>query len=126
MGRRTRGAIFGAVMASRMIASFLELFGLFRWRIIGRYADMDELPDDIPARGVALVSVPGRLKWMIFDCPCGQGHRIMLNADNNRRPFWRMIRSDPLTIWPSVDFQGNRRCHYSIRNGRTVWARDSD
>ena len=110
-----------------MISRLLDWLPFRRWHIVGRYQDLDELPDDLPRRGAALVSAPGRLKWIVFDCPCGTGHRIMLNGDHSRRPFWRVVSSSPLSIAPSVDFRGTeRRCHYFIRSGRTMWAKDSD
>lgn len=100
---------------------------LQRWRIVGEAESADEVPDRLPRNGVALVTSSGRTKWMVFDCPCRTGHRIMLNADESRRPHWKLQQSTRLTIAPSIDFRGNeRRCHYSIRGGRIVWARDSD
>lgn len=114
-------------MASRIISRLLDWLPFPRWRIVGEYQDIDELPDDLPRKGAALVSAPGRLKWIIFDCPCGTGHRIMLNGDHSREPFWRIASLHRLSISPSVDYRGTeRRCHYFIRNGRTMWAKDSD
>lgn len=110
-----------------MISRLLEWLPFRRWHVEGQYEDLDDLPEDLPRRGAALVMAPGRLKWIVFDCPCGTGHRIMLNGDHARRPFWRITSSRPLSISPSVDFRGSdRRCHYFIRNGRTMWAKDSD
>ena len=112
-------------MAGRMITRLLEWLGFARWRVLGYYDDLDDMPEPLPRKGVALIAVPGRLKWIVFDCACGTGHRIMLNADHARRPFWRIPARDPITIAPSIDFRGEgRRCHSFIRRGRTVWARD--
>jgi hypothetical protein len=108
-----------------MIGRFLEWLGFVRWRVVGCYDDLDEVPEPLPRKSVALIAAPGRLKWIVFDCACGTGHRIMLNADHSRRPFWRILARDPLSITPSIDFHGERhRCHYFIRRGRTVWARN--
>lgn len=114
-------------MANRIIARILDWLPFGRWHIDARYSDIDDVPDDLPRKGAVLVTAPGRIKWIIFNCPCGTGHRIMLNGDQARRPYWGITSTKPLSIWPSIDFQGSdRRCHYFIRNGRTHWTRDSD
>lgn len=93
-----------------------------RWRIVGETESADEVPERLPRNGVALVAASGRVKWIVFDCPCQTGHRIMLNADASRRPHWALQPSNGLTISPSIDFRGGtRRCHYFIRGGRVVW-----
>jgi hypothetical protein len=98
-----------------------------RWRIVGQVELADEVPERLPRNGVALVGTPSRAKWIVFDCPCRTGHRIMLNADSGREPWWTLNQVKPLTISPSIDFQGSqRRCHYFVRSGQIVWAKDSD
>lgn len=98
-----------------------------RWRVVGQVESADEMPDRLPRNGAMLVGSPDRIKWLVFDCPCGTGHRIMLNADAGRKPRWKLKNVKPLTISPSIDFRGRqRRCHYFIRNGRVVWAKDSN
>lgn len=100
---------------------------IWRWRIVGRTQSADEIPDQLPRNAVALVSDARRTKWIIFECPCRTGHRIMLNADSTRRPYWTLNLSPRLTISPSVDYRGtDRRCHYFIRNGKILWAKDPD
>lgn len=97
------------------------------WRIIGSADSVDEIPDRLPRNGVTLVGDGTRTKWVVFDCPCRTGHRIMLNADPARRPTWKLSNAGRLTILPSIDYRGqDRRCHYFIRNGRIAWAQDSD
>jgi hypothetical protein len=97
------------------------------WRIVGGTESADEMPEKLPRRGIALVTASGLTKWIVFDCPCRTGHRIMLNADSNRSPYWTLKSLRRLTIFPSIDFRSTRRrCHYSIRDGRVVWAKDSD
>lgn len=97
-----------------------------RWRIVGEAESADEVPDRLPRNGVALVRDTDRVKWIVFDCPCRTGHRIMLNTDAVRKPSWSLNEIKPLTISPSIDFRSaNMRCHYFIRNGRIVWAKDT-
>lgn len=98
-----------------------------RWRLVGTADDADEIPASLPRNGVVLVGTNDRPKWIVFDCACRRGHRIMLNADTNRRPYWTLQSQHSLTVWPSIDYLGEaRRCHYFLRSGRVSWARDSD
>lgn len=98
----------------------------WRWRVVGVVDDADLVPDQLPRHAAVVVGSPSFAKWIVFDCACGSGHRIMLNLDGGRRPSWRVTEAKPLSITPSIDFDGARRCHYFIRNGRIEWARDSD
>jgi len=96
------------------------------WRLVETVEDADDVAERLPRNGMSLVGQVGAPKWLVFDCPCRSGHRIMLNADPSRRPFWRMHVSDRrrVTVAPSVDYQGPaRRCHYFVRKGRILWAR---
>ena len=98
------------------------------WLLAGIVSEGDEVPDRIPVRRAFLVGVPSSWKWLVFDCPCRTGHRIMLNLDRGRRPHWtiHVSRRRRITVSPSIDYRGsNRSCHYFIRDGRVVWARGS-
>lgn len=98
-----------------------------RWRIVGVVDDADEVPERLPRNGVILVGASDAPKWIVFDCACRRGHRIMLNGDSSRYPSWSVLDARPLTIGPSIDYLGNPlRCHYFIRKGRVYWAMDSD
>jgi len=114
-------------MASRLIRDFFEWASGRRWKVTGTYYDIDDVPQVLKSREITIVATPHFVKWIIFDCPCRTGHRIMINADPSRKPAWDLRAKLPATIWPSVDFANHeRRCHYSIINGRTHWAKDSD
>jgi len=96
---------------------------VYRWRLVGTAQSADEVPDKLPRNGVILVADSGRAKWLVFDCPCRTGHRIMLNADQKRFPFWTINPAPMLTLSPSIDSrEKHRRCHFFIRNGRITWA----
>ena len=87
--------------------------------------DADEVPACIPRRRAFLVATPATQKWLVFDCPCGAGHRIMLNLDGTRKPFWRLKTSvrRKITLSPSIDYRDkNRRCHYFMKKGRVRWS----
>ncbi len=94
----------------------------FGWRIVAIVDSADDVPKTLPRTGAVLVGNRARPKWIVFDCPCGRGHRIMLNTDRARTPCWSTTVSGTLTISPSVDYTGPaQRCHYFIRNGRINW-----
>lgn len=96
------------------------------WRLEAVVADMDEVPLDIPPCRAYLVGTPSRRKWLVFDCACGGGHRILLNLDPSRQPVWtlQLSKTKVLTLRPSVNYHDDRRkCHYILSNGRIEWAR---
>lgn len=98
------------------------------WRLLGFVESADEIPEELPRNGAVAVGAPDMAKWIAFDCPCRRAHRIMLNLDPNRRPFWRvgLTRGKRLSIRPSVDYaDGTRRCHYFVDSGHIRWAKDS-
>ncbi len=99
---------------------------VWRWRILGWVDEADEVPARLPRRGAVVVGAVTFPKWLAFDCACGRKHRILLNADPARRPAWRVSQVDPLSVVPSIDYLGDQRCHYFIRDGKTLWAKDSD
>jgi Family of unknown function (DUF6527) len=93
------------------------------WRIVGVVDAADEIPKHLPPNGVILVGSRQYPKWIAFDCPCRVGHRILLNTDIARLPYWVVTIKGALTISPSIDFfEGKRRCHYFVKKGRVVWA----
>lgn len=93
-----------------------------RWNLVQVVEAADEIPDRIPRKGVVIVGTPKAPKWLAFDCPCRERHRVMLNADSRRRPFWRIKDARQLTLAPSVDeTRGSTRCHYVIQRGRIRW-----
>jgi hypothetical protein len=97
-----------------------------RWRIVTRVDEGDLIPDRLPKHGAALAGPPNAPKWLVLDCPCARGHRITVNLDRGRRPVWRLVRSRPLTVRPSLDvIHGANRCHFVITNGLIQWVMPS-
>ena len=95
-----------------------------RWRIGVTVEHADEVPEQIPRRRAVLVGTHDACKWLVFDCPCAERHRVMLNLDRGRRPSWALGPEELLTISPSVDAPSIRgRCHYFIRSGRVQWVK---
>lgn len=114
-------------MARRLKVSLWDRFLLPPWRIVGEVESADDIPNQLPKRGAVLVVSGKRQKWIAFDCPCGSSHRILLNLDPSRFPYWRVRRGKKgrLTISPSVDSSENGKyCHYFIREGKVAWARN--
>lgn len=98
-----------------------------RWRIADHVGAGDEVPDRLPHRGVILVGPPESPTWAVFDCPCGTGHRLMVNLDRTRHPFWRIEDRRRLSIFPSIDnITPERRCHFVVRRGTIAWATATD
>ena len=93
------------------------------WRVVGQVSAVDSVPDRLPKKGVVLIGAPGHTTWAAFDCPCGRGHRLVVNLDRSRYPFWSLDSLKPLTIRPSIDdITLERRCHFFLRGGRIAWA----
>lgn len=98
------------------------------WRLLGFVESADEIPERLPRNGAVAVGSATYPKWIAFDCPCRTGHRIMLNLDRSRRPYWtvRVAGQGRLTIRASVDYSDARkRCHYFVDDGGIRWAKDS-
>ncbi len=92
------------------------------WRLVMLVNAADEVPQRLPHSGVVLVGSRRNPKWLVFDCPCGTGHRIMLDLEPTHFPHWRVTTRPRLTVWPSVDCRGaDRHCHYLIKRGRIIW-----
>ncbi|MCP3446178.1 DUF6527 family protein [Bradyrhizobium sp. CCGUVB14] len=94
---------------------------------VGLVESADEIPEKLPKNAAVVVGTMARPKWVAFDCPCKSGHRIMLNLDRARSPWWSLSKVDgPLSLSPSVNYyDGRRRCHYFVRNGKIDWSGDT-
>ncbi len=92
---------------------------------VERYASQAELPECLPRHQLAIVGAPRKPKWLVFECPCGEGHRLQVNLSVARYPNWRLIDAEAgPSVFPSVDFDASeRRCHFWIRDGRVRWSR---
>lgn len=95
------------------------------WRVLGYAEAADEVPLRLPRSAIVLVGTPAARKWAVFDCPCRAGHRIMLPLSKRAMPHWSIVDENSMTLTPSVDaWEDDRRCHYFIRRGKTVWVED--
>lgn len=83
---------------------------------------------DVPGSlaGTAVLVGPEGMpeQWLAFDCPCGQGHRLLMNLSTARSPRWRLAlgRRGAVSLAPSVDSHSAvGRCHFWLRDGYPVW-----
>lgn len=103
---------------------------LLYWR--RRKADLTaisvgDIPERLPKRHGVITGTAEYPKWIVFDCPCERGHRVMLNLDPAHRPQWRIDQAYPLTLSPSVDERSLvGHCHYVVRKGRVTWIERTD
>ena len=109
-------------MANIMNISWWQWLPFFGWRIIGIVDSADEIPQRLPRNGAVLVGQRTHPKWIAFDCPCREKHRILLNTDKARSPYWSITINEQLTISPSIDYHDSKkRCHFFVRKGRIIW-----
>jgi hypothetical protein len=109
-------------VAGRIMKKILSVLFRKKWVVIGRVESADEIPLSIALNCAYVVGNKNKPKWIIFDCPCGTGHRIFLNTDPSRTPMWKIVGRFPLSIMPSIDYKnGSKRCHYIIKNGKVIW-----
>jgi hypothetical protein len=112
-------------MADTKLIGWWQWLPFQPWRIVAVVESAPDVPAVLPRNAAVLVGTRQHPKWIAFDCPCRTGHRILITLDERHKPHWRLMRTARLTLHPSVDSQTNaRRCHYFIRNGRTLWAYD--
>jgi hypothetical protein len=91
------------------------------------YAAHFELPASLPRHQLALVGGSEKQpKWAVFECPCGIRHRIAIPLSSRRLPAWRISFDDRRrpSLYPSIDSNDGRSCHFWLRNGRIEWAPD--
>ena len=129
LGSRRPRALSRPYVARGMRGRFARLIDWWRrrhWSRRPRYgsiitvADHASIPDPIPRQAVVVVGQSA--KWAVFECPCGNGHRVTLNLAHQGGPRWQLTATPRLSLNPSIDVLGaQRRCHFWIRDGRAKW-----
>lgn len=115
-------------MAERMKIRWWQWLPFWSWRLVEVVESADEISERLPRNAISIVGSPDRPKWIAFDCPCRMGHRILINADPKRKPFWQfgVNKRGHVTLAPSVDYSDKaKRCHYIVRDGKIIWAKDT-
>ncbi len=93
-----------------------------RFARVQPFASRGDVPRRLSRRVMAILD--GNPGWIIFECPCGTRHeRIeLMRTPLSGLPAWQLsLHSDSPTVHPSVDYVGDRQCHYWIRDGRVHW-----
>ncbi len=76
---------------------------------------------------IPVVRRSGRLRGIVFHCPCGCGDTIAINLDKGTGPAWRVrFDAEGLTLLPSVWRPNRCRSHFIIWKGRVWWCRLED
>lgn len=91
------------------------------------YERQSEAPISIPRHQLILIGKGEHLKWAMFECPCGTGHKIMINLATSRVPHWRVVlHSGQPSLLPSINYQDDYgRCHFWLNAGRVEFTSDS-
>jgi hypothetical protein len=95
--------------------------------IVEYYERQSEVPVSIPRHKLILIGKGEHLKWAMFECPCGTGHKIMINLSSSRDPHWRVVfDGGQPSLLPSVNYNDEfGRCHFWLRAGRVEFTPDS-
>jgi len=73
-----------------------------RYKIIKFLASLSDVPDQV-GNDIYIVGTSGTSKWVVFDCPCGEGHKLTVNLMKSSYPRWRMKMSrDGISLSPSI------------------------
>ena len=91
------------------------------------YDERHDIPDDLAAGELAVTGAGGHFKWVVFRCPCGRGHDIVLNLQEGIWPRWRLtLRGEVPSLRPSVNARAPFGCHFWLHDGHVYWARFRD
>ena len=97
------------------------------WRVVDRVASGADVPVRLPPRGAVVVRAIDVDRFLAFDCPCTEDHRLLLDLDTDHKPAWTVRVPSPLTIWPSIDYRHEgKRCHFVIKHGEVRWVLNDD
>jgi len=85
---------------------------------------MSMVPDDL-RDVIYIVGTVNFPKWAVFECPCGQGHRLTVPLMKSVSPHWMLqIRRGRASLWPSVSVDDDPcSSHFWLRANRIEWAR---
>jgi hypothetical protein len=78
---------------------------------------------DVPGNTADYIYIVGTLakaKWVVFDCPCSQGHRLTVNLMKSVRPRWNLKMSkDRISLSPSIIVTDHPcRSHFWLESNR--------
>lgn len=89
------------------------------WRMLGRVAAAEDMPERLPQRGAVLAGPPDCTSRAVFDCPCPTKHRLVVNPDGTGHPFWNTEYRRPLSLRLRIDsVTPEQRCHFNSLGGK--------
>jgi hypothetical protein len=89
-------------------------------------AGVSAIPADC-GRDFFIVRREGRDLWAAFMCPCGRGHRLLVNLSRSKHPYWRAwTRKNEVSLSPSVWLETDCKSHFIVRDSRVYWAFSHD
>jgi hypothetical protein len=93
-----------------------------RYKAIRHVASMSTVPN---ATGdeIFIVGTPFTLKWAVFDCPCGLGHKLTVNLMKSQWPRWKAaIEEGRLSLRPSLIVDDHPcESHFWLINNTVRW-----
>ena len=93
-----------------------------------RFVVVDEEPETLQSGIVYVVGTEAKPWAAALKCPCGCREIVWLNLlDAEDRPVWDVALhpNQTITVYPSVWRRVGCRSHFSLRQGKIIWARDS-
>jgi hypothetical protein len=107
---------------SRLYAWFQSLFSKHHFKRLKTVARISEIPDSIVGEAY-IVERNEKHHWLVFDCPCGNGHRLTVNLSKEREPFWTIrIEENLLSVTPSVWLGDECHSHFWIKSSDIFYA----
>lgn len=112
-------------MSSNRVRRWLRRHGMYTGRIskVIYVAERHDLPDLPAANTLAIAGSMERPKWILFDCPCGYGHVVLLpTSPVQGRASWNLdVSTIGPSLHPSIDRTDGVRCHFWLRGGVVHW-----
>lgn len=99
-----------------------RLRGEVVWHVASTVATSAEIPAILPEKGAVIIGTDAKPQWLVFDCPCGKGHRITVTLNPANQRHWKVLQNKMLSVYPSIeDKTEGRHCHFLITNGNIMW-----
>ncbi len=96
-----------------------------------QYSDVkfvNSLPD-VPSEvknDIYVVGSKKKAKWVVFDCPCSNGHKLTVNLMKSNYPRWKLKFSRKrISLSPSIIVTDHScRSHFWLESNRAFESRD--
>lgn len=80
-------------------------------------------PEDLNRRMIYIIGTNDQPWLVYFLCPCGCGKSIKLNLLRDATPCWYLghVKSNKISIFPSIRNINGCKSHFIIRNSKVFW-----